>query len=46
MSDFRAYYIGWKNDVAKVVAELQRLRAQVDDEGRDAMERLAVAMTA
>jgi hypothetical protein len=46
MSDFRAYYIGWKNDVAKLVAEVQRLEDQAADEAKDAMERLVSVITA
>ncbi len=45
MSDFRAYYVGWKNDVATLVAEVQRLESQADDEAKDAMKRLASVMT-
>jgi hypothetical protein len=45
MSDFRAYYIGWKNDVATLVAEVERLGNQGDDEAKDAMKRLASVMT-
>jgi len=45
MSDFRAYYIGWKNDVARLVAEVERLADQADGEAKDAMKRLASVMT-
>jgi hypothetical protein len=45
MSDFRAYYLGWKNDVARLVAEVERLGNQADDEAKDAMKRLASVMT-
>ena len=45
MSDFRAYYLGWKNDVAKLVAEVKRLEGQAEEEAKDAMQRLASVMT-
>jgi hypothetical protein len=45
MSDFRAYYIGWKNDVAALVAEVERLEGQVAEEAKEAMKRLASVMT-
>jgi hypothetical protein len=45
MSDFRAYYLGWKDDVATLVAEIKRLESNATEEATDAMRRLASVMT-